>query len=327
MASTIRTRFLIISDTHGEDLMHKPTGDFDVAMHCGDLTEESKIDEFKTSLNIMLETKASLKLVIAGNHDFTMDIPRFKNKLTDHITATDAGLVKSTYGDFGEARALFETEATKAAGVVFLDEGNHSFQLANGASLSVYASPYTASKSCTWGFQYRPTAEHAWDIEQGTDIVITHSPPHGVLDYTGNKTRAGSPSLFAAVAHAKPKMHCFGHIHEAWGAKVVAWRETLTETPSHLTDIDNDRSELVESVASLRTTKFDTPESYGEKAARREKYDEQGCCTITQPLDHNQTLFVNAAIEGPADGLQQHPWVVELDLPRYEEESSRQQDC
>jgi predicted phosphodiesterase len=126
MASHIKSRILIISDTHGDDLIHKPTGVFNVAIHCGDMTEESKLEEFRTSLNMMLAIQAPLKLVIAGNHDFSMDTPVFKNKLADNITAEDASIVKSTYGDFGEARAMFETEATKAAGVVFLDEGNHT---------------------------------------------------------------------------------------------------------------------------------------------------------------------------------------------------------
>jgi hypothetical protein len=121
------------------------------------------------------------------------------------------------------------------------------------------------------------------------------------------------------VAQAKSKLHCFGHIHEAWGAKVVAWRETYGETPTHFTAIDNDRSEPVESLASLRVGRLDTPESASEKTARRKKYNDQGCCTITQSLEHDQTLFVNAAIEGPAEGVQQHPWVVELDLPRSDQ--------
>jgi hypothetical protein len=246
---------------------------------------------------------------------------------TNNTTAEDADLVKRTYGDFGEARAMFESDAAIAAGVVFLDEGNYTFDLANGASLSVYASPYTASKSCTWGFQYRPSADgndHAWDIKPDTDIAVTHSPPHGVLDYTDHKTRAGSPSLFAAIARAKPKMHCFGHIHEAWGAKIVGWRpadnvnpesEIGSTPPTHFTAIDNDRSNLIESLASLRVGRFDTPVSAAEKAARRQRYDDQGCCPVTQRLEDDQTLFVNAAIEGPAEGVQQHPWVVELDLP------------
>jgi len=313
--ASIKTRILVVSDTHGDDLIHKPAGTYDVAIHCGDLTEESKLEEFRISLDMMLAAQAPLKLVIAGNHDFSMDIPVLANKLADNITAEDTDLVKRIYGDPGEARAMFEADATKAAGVVFLDEGNHSFKLANGATLSVYASPYTASKACTWGFQYRPSDEHAWDIQPNTDIVITHSPPHGILDYTGNKTRAGSPSLFAAVAKAKPKMHCFGHIHEAWGAKVVGWRQTEIDNPSHFTVIDHDRSNLVGSIASLSIGKFDTPESSAEKAVRRENYDHQGCCTVGQTLENDQTLFVNAAIEGPSEGVQQHPWVVELDLP------------
>jgi multisite-specific tRNA:(cytosine-C5)-methyltransferase len=323
--ASIKTRVLVLSDTHGDDLIHKPTGTYDVAIHCGDLTEESKLDEFRVALDTMLSIQAPLKLIIAGNHDFSMDVPVLANKLADNTTAEDADLVKRTYGDFGEAHALFETDAAKAAGVRFLDEGNYTFDLANGASLSIYASPYTASKACTWGFQYRPSDDHHWDIKPNTDIAITHSPPHGVLDYTGSKTRAGSPSLFAAIAQAKPKMHCFGHIHEAWGAKVVGWRPTDTTdntksefasaVPTHFTAIDNDRSNLIESLASLRQGKFDTPDSSAEKAARRERYNEQGCCTVDQSLESDQTLFVNAAIEGPCEGMQQHPWVVELDLP------------
>ena len=323
--ASIKTRILVISDTHGDDLIHKSIdGIYDVAIHCGDLTEESKLDEFRASLNTMLSIQAPLKLIIAGNHDFSLDAPVLENKLADNTTAEDADLVKRTYGDFGEAHALFESDAAKAAGVMFLDEGNYTFSLTNGALLKVYASPYTASKVCTWGFQYRPSADgfdHSWDIRPNTDIVITHSPPHGVLDYTDHKTRAGSPSLFAAVAQAKPKMHCFGHIHEAWGAKVVGWRpadidgEFGSARPTHFTAIDNDRSNLIESLASLRVSKFDTPESAAEKVARRKCYDNQGCCTVTPNLESDQTLFVNAAIEGPVEGAQQHPWVVELELP------------
>lgn len=67
MASHIKTRFLVISDTHGDALIHRPTGDFDVAIHCGDLTEESKLDQLKMSLKMVLDNNAPLKLVIAGN--------------------------------------------------------------------------------------------------------------------------------------------------------------------------------------------------------------------------------------------------------------------
>lgn len=315
MATGIKTRFFIISDTHGDALIHKPVGKFDVAIHCGDMTEESKLEEFKSALDLLMEVDAPLKLVIAGNHDISMDTPVLKRMLSDNTTSQDSAIIKKTYGDFGEARAVFTSKAAKASGVVFLDEGTHRFTLDNGASLSVFASPYTPSANASWAFQYTPAQEHTWAIEKNTDVVITHSPPHGILDYT-SRIRAGSPSLFAAVARAQPRLHCFGHIHSAWGARVASWRPTLSDVPSHFTDIDNERSHTVESSATLRPGKFDSPETLAEKEAKVQMYDAQGHCEVRESLGEGQTVFVNAAIEGPKEGVQQHPWVVEIDLPR-----------
>lgn len=219
----ISTRFLVVSDTHGENadkLDYKSIDGIDVAIHCGDLTDESKLDEFKTSIQLLKDIKAPLKLVLAGNHDFTLDIPRYKKMLAEKNPPLEQDLVDRVYGPFGAARQLFESEYAKAAGIRFLDEGTHHFTLANGTPLTVYASPYTPSLSdSSWGFQYRPQQGHDWCIDEKVDIVVTHGPPRGILDYTDSKQRAGSDSLFAAVARAKPLMHCFGHIHEGWGAK------------------------------------------------------------------------------------------------------------
>ncbi|KAI0133555.1 hypothetical protein BJ170DRAFT_606663 [Xylariales sp. AK1849] len=59
------------------------------------------------------------------------------------------------------------------------------------------------------------------------------------MDYTDSKQRAGCPHLFGAIRRAKPLLHCFGHIHEGWGSKLVTWRDKISERPSHFTDIDN----------------------------------------------------------------------------------------
>ncbi|KAK0831248.1 hypothetical protein LTR03_015572 [Friedmanniomyces endolithicus] len=310
----IATRFLVISDTHGE-LVQLPTEAVDVAIHCGDLTEESKLHEFKTSLDLLTKAKAPLKLVIAGNHDFALDLQVFKKKLSEVPPPIDDPVVKREYGDFGEARSVLE-RATDA-GVVFLDEGTHSFTLANGARLTVYASPYTPSKS-DWGFSYDPdNAEHDWAIESTVDVVITHGPPHGVLDYTHTKKRAGSPSLFAAVSRARPRMHCFGHIHEGWGAKQVTWRETASEIPSHFTDIDNDASALIESLATIHSRKHDSEDDLAGKKAKLEKLEQQHYCSANaSPEKGSGTLFVNAAIKGEDEEAQQLPWIVSVPLPR-----------
>lgn len=251
MASHIKTRFLIVSDTHGEEFSPEtqPTGRVDVAIHCGDLSEESKLDEFRATIRLLRSLDAGLKLVIAGNHDFTLDVPTFKNKVNESGLDSDMDLVKRVYGDFGEARHLFEE--AKEDGIVFIDEGNHHFSLANGASLTVYASPWTPSKS-GWGFSYNPDQGRGFSFGSGVDVAITHGPPRGILDYTDSCQRAGCQKLFEAVARARPKLHCFGHIHEGWGARLVTWREEPSEVPSHFTDIDNSLSVTIEKLSSLR---------------------------------------------------------------------------
>lgn len=114
-------------------------------------------------------------------------------------------------------------------------------------------------------------------------------------------------------------MHCFGHMHANWGAKKVAWREEgASDEPSHFTDIDNDRSAVIETLSTLHAKKFDREEDIGEKRVRRERYEAQRYCgAVDLRLEGEmETMFVNAAIEGEGDGEQHLPWIVELELRR-----------
>lgn len=299
----------------------------DVAIHCGDLTNESKIDEFRTTIKLLQDIDAPLKLVIAGNHDFTLDVPTFKRKVAElearQYVAPE--LLAKVYGEYGEARRLFEDEEVKANGIIFLDEGTHRFNLANEALLTVYVSPYTPTTSLgDWGFQYRHDQGHDFSIEEKVDVVITHGLPEGIMDYTDSSQRAGCPTLFEVVARARPRIHCFGHIHEGWGAKLVTWRDKLSEKPSHFADIDNKRSVLVEKLSSLRESEFDWPETLKTKSEKMKYYDRERCCATSHctgdahPIEYgSQTLFVNAAIEGRYDDYPvQLPWLVDIELPK-----------
>ncbi|KAF3384721.1 Metallophosphoesterase domain-containing protein 1 [Penicillium rolfsii] len=296
--ASIKTRFLILSDTHGLDSLPDPVSSqhFDVAIHCGDLTAESKIDEYQASIRLLQALNAPLKLVIAGNHDFTMDIPAFQKKLAETQPSLDPILVTQVYGSYGDARRVLEN----AAGITFLDEGTHFFRLQNGAFLKVYASSYTPTLG-EWGFQYHPNRGHDFSIHN-VDVAITHGPPKGVMDYTYSGERAGCPYLFEAISRARPRLHCFGHIHEGWGAKLVTWRHTTSAKPSHLTDIDNGRSTVIDKLSTLGSAKSfsTTTHCFGDKNHLRPGF---------------QTLFVNASIEGAGKFPTQPPWLVELELP------------
>lgn len=311
----INTRFLILSDTHADD-WQPPLDPVDVAIHCGDLTEESKLSEFQASIQMLKSINAPLKLAIADNHDFTLDTPFFKRKIAEAKPPLDPDLVKKEFGDHGEVqRLLAESD------ILLLSEGQHQFTLQNGALLTVYASPYTPSPNSEMGFQYSPATEgHSFSIPPGTDIAITHGPPRGVLDMTDSKQRGGCEQLFASVARARPRLHCFGHIHEGWGAKLVTWRgASASDAPSHFTDIDNGRSTVLETLASLRAGKWDSAEVAEEKEEKLASYTARGYCAARcgsgEGVSDWQTLFFNAAIQGLEEGKSQLPWIVEMELP------------
>jgi hypothetical protein len=104
MDSKIKTRFLIISDTHGMGFTpaDKPLPRADVTIHCGGLTDGSKLSEFGTAIQLLKDIDAPLKLVIAGNHDFTMDIPAFEKKVAEAHPPLEPELVAKEYGAPGD---------------------------------------------------------------------------------------------------------------------------------------------------------------------------------------------------------------------------------
>ncbi|OHW95472.1 metallophosphoesterase domain-containing protein 2 [Colletotrichum incanum] len=169
-ADLIKTRVFVISDTHGLRLRYKHEAD--VAIHCGDLTNESKFEEYRSLINDLSCIKAPLKFVIPGNHDFTLDIPQFQ-RMMDEARHVNPDLEKdytAKYGNPGDARRLFEEAAD--AGIVLLEEGTHIFDLANGTRLKVYASPRTPAAGGFWGFQYQFEDGHDFAIEKQTDIAV-----------------------------------------------------------------------------------------------------------------------------------------------------------
>jgi hypothetical protein len=316
----IRTRFLVISDTHGQDFPddRKPLDNIDVAIHCGDLTETSKLHEFDSAIRLLKDINAPLKLVIPGNHDFTLDTPTYKRAI-EEIPPPDINLVEKEYGRFGEAKRLMESCTHE--GIVYLTEGVHHFYLDNGAHLVVYASPYTPSDDC-WGFQYDPRTGHEREINEQVDVFITHGPPAGILDITYRQEHIGCPELFKVVAQAKPLMHCFGHAHHSWGAELIKWQGPNPEESSSDATIDMDESVTIGVLDRLSPRSCDKLRVAWQKENRKmsvayaRAVPTKHCARDELPIvrkDH--TLFVNAAIQGSSSIPFNYPWLVELNLP------------
>ncbi|KAJ9155291.1 Metallo-dependent phosphatase [Pleurostoma richardsiae] len=335
-SSSIKTRLLIISDTHGASLFEdtaeeprssntrrdndqptihgfrRPLPSADVAIHCGDLTKSSSSREYQATFDLMRSLDAPLKLLIAGNHDIALDPEQLE--LLPHRRRRLAPIAELLRGLRAED------------GIHLLDEGAHHFVLRNGARLAVYASPYTPEYG-GWAFQYR--GRHEFAIPPGTDVAVTHGPPRGVLDRSYHGSGAGCEYLMESVARARPRVHCFGHIHEAWGAKLVTWEGGSVPSASvgEGSAVDEEKSVLLEDLGTLEGTRWDDLETRRAKKARAETMARSRCAQVSlcqgderRLESRRQTLFVNAAIMDVRYRPYQLPWLIDIDLPPPDEE-------
>ncbi|MFN8395634.1 MAG: metallophosphoesterase [Bacteroidia bacterium] len=74
-----------------------------------------------------------------------------------------------------------------------------------------------------WAFNRQRGADIAkhWAlIPEDTDILVTHGPPYGILDRTDDGKLVGCEELIKVVERIRPKIHVFGHIHEAHGSLI-----------------------------------------------------------------------------------------------------------
>ncbi|OCK79642.1 ser/Thr protein phosphatase family protein [Lepidopterella palustris CBS 459.81] len=325
----INTRFLIISDTHNSQLasgenvywsasshpvpFREPLPKADVLLHCGDLTMIGLMDEYQKTLDMLMDCDADLKLVIAGNHDISLDEKyyRRRGKLMHAQWGHDENLPAL-------AKEMWTGERARIAGVIYLEEGTHTFTLKSGAKLRVYASPYQP-EFCDWAFPYernedrfnrlRSVVPGAVSIVENpvpdfpaVDVMMTHGPPLHILDKTNRGESVGCEHLLRAARRCKPRIHCFGHIHEAWGAARVLWN------PSE--ELKNDSKTHV---AKAEAIQVDYAKMVEERAVFVDVSSESGA----RPLDFGkETLMVNASIMNLRYKPRHGPWLIDVDLER-----------
>lgn len=139
---------------------------------------------------------AEKKFVIAGNHDLDLDMEYWRSSLQD---GDDPEEVKKEHlEEHATAMGIMTGPLAVEAGVTYLEEGTHTFNLKSGARFTVYASPYQPEFN-SWAFSYDhkedrfnlpgQVAEAVRSIAQnpvpdfpGVDIMMTHGFPKGILD-------------------------------------------------------------------------------------------------------------------------------------------------
>ncbi|KAI0884060.1 Metallo-dependent phosphatase [Annulohypoxylon maeteangense] len=213
---TRRTRFVCISDTHN-CTVKLPKGD--VLIHCGDLTNQGSFSELKKQVTWLEKADFECKLVIAGNHDLTLDTDFFEQ-----------------YGDYFHNNTPqnpvdCQNLLIHSKPLVYLRHSSQVIKLTSPSgprtTFNVFGSPYIPSCG-RWAFQYprsdSTTAEGIWkDIPLNTDILITHGPARTHRDESRHRESVGCESLRQAMWRVRPRLALCGHVHEARGVERVRW--------------------------------------------------------------------------------------------------------
>ncbi|PHH78716.1 hypothetical protein CDD83_3945 [Cordyceps sp. RAO-2017] len=213
---TRRTRIVCISDTHN-CTVKLPQGH--VLVHAGDLTNQGSYSELSKAVRWLEAADFEAKIVIAGNHDITLDAPFYARH--------GHGFHNQTPQSPEACLALL----TSSPSITYLDHASATIRLTSAAgprtTFTVFGSPY--SPRCgLWAFSYEDAAEPPswpWEsIPPETDMVVTHTPPRTHCDATAATATgpaAGCEALRRALWRVRPRLAVCGHIHDGRGAERV----------------------------------------------------------------------------------------------------------
>lgn len=178
-------RVVCISDTHGQ-IRDIPGGipDGDVLIVAGDIclgTEGLQLDAFGAHMRRLPHKH---KILVAGNHDwglFNANTTEYDKLMSDVTYLQDSSVVVD--------------------------------------GLRFYGSPWQP-EFCEMAFNLprgRWMAEIWSQIPTEVDVLITHTPPHSILDTLPSGQHVGCGELRREFRRIRPKLHVFGHVHSGYG--------------------------------------------------------------------------------------------------------------
>jgi len=180
-------KLAILSDTHG---FHRGMSvpDAEVLIHCGDYSRDhgSWTDTLRMA-DWMGKQPHKHKILCPGNHD---------QAISEHPT---------------KAAALFRDHGIHMLGKTPVEIDGVVFD----------GGPYMPVSGWTpaWAFEMSDQdRQREWERVERCHVLVTHTPPMGILDQTSKGPRVGDPILRTQVfGKIRPRLHCFGHIHESRG--------------------------------------------------------------------------------------------------------------
>jgi Icc-related predicted phosphoesterase len=187
-------RLVVLSDTHG---FHRGMGEHgngavpegDVLIHCGDYSRDygsaTDTERFATWMG---RQPHAHKIVCPGNHDFAV------------------------HENPAWGASLFREHGVYMVGQQPLTVDDVVFDGGPWMPISGYQPPF--------GFEMdNAELEKTWSrVSRGVDVLLSHTPPRGILDKTLRGTHIGCSVLRTHAFRIAPRVHFFGHVHEGRGS-------------------------------------------------------------------------------------------------------------
>lgn len=210
-------KIVCISDTHN---LHNHQSivipDGDVLIHAGDFTRIGTPKEVQSFLLWFSSLPHKHKLVICGNHDATYSLP------------WDGP--KKWHNDPGPWKAKLEIDPT----IRYIHQ-----EVIEIDGTRIYGDNHSRECGWGWGVSYDEAPALWKKIPKDIDILVTHGPPHGILDRhpdyrkmskIGHHPEEPTPMMrsgcyglrrrleyFAKSPANRLRWHIFGHIHYSYG--------------------------------------------------------------------------------------------------------------
>jgi hypothetical protein len=198
----------------------------DIAFYSGDMSRRGSRNDCRDFMNWFNKLPCQ-KVMIAGNHDFFFDYKEKEKQPRHSWERPPQELVNELLAEFPD--------------IHYLDDSG-----VNLFGLNIWGSPITPWFH-DWAFnRQRYTSLDGetdpgtsdiitphWEmIPKDTDILLTHGPPYGYGDLLSTRNRkndqcprVGCKDITPFIEEIRPKIHAFGHIHEAYGV----YRDEHTE--------------------------------------------------------------------------------------------------
>ncbi|KAL6075958.1 putative adult brain protein 239 [Balamuthia mandrillaris] len=220
-----RVRVVCVSDTHHRwnDLRTLPLPDGDIFLHCGDFSNRGAKEEWERYSSFLASLPHKHKVLICGNHDYGID----------HLSR----------------------EEIRGSPLIFPQNCNVHYLQDDTVTLEgikFWGSPWTGHHMAFHVTHDGNRMRAAFSsMPEDVDIAMTHLPPFNVLDLAWLNIRSeaekqrrnvtcqvcggchpsfdhwGSRCLRHSMLYFQPKVHVFGHVHDAPGMAKVPGCETL----------------------------------------------------------------------------------------------------